>query len=130
MGPSPIPYAEGKPVPRPLTEAEIGEYVADHAQVVRNAVAARFDGVQIHGANGYLVDQFFHDVSNVREDRIQLSPSSVLQGMRMREPELQFTCLLEGLKELKLVYVHLVEPLNSEDSEVEASGKLDFTIVL
>ena len=48
---------------------EIKEYVAAFAQAARNAVfGAGFDGVEIHGANGYLVDQFTQDVSNTRTD--------------------------------------------------------------
>ena len=57
-------------VPRALTEAEIQEYIADHATTARNAVyGAGFDGVEIHGAYGYLVDQFLQTTSNTRTDR-------------------------------------------------------------
>ena len=49
--------------------AEIKQYVAAWAQAARNAVlGAGFDGVEIHGANGYLIDQFTQDVSNTRTD--------------------------------------------------------------
>ena len=44
------------------------EYVGLYAQAAANAVRAGFDGVEIHGANGYLIDQFTQDVSNARED--------------------------------------------------------------
>ncbi|KAF8890971.1 NADH:flavin oxidoreductase/NADH oxidase [Infundibulicybe gibba] len=54
--------------PRALSIAEIDEHVALFAQAARNAIQAGFDGIEIHGANGYLVDQFIQDVSNVRED--------------------------------------------------------------
>lgn len=57
------------PLPRPLTEIEIAEYVELYAQAAENAVKfAGFDGVEIHGANGYLIDQFLQDVSNNRTD--------------------------------------------------------------
>src|ERR1700685_501869 len=50
--------------PRPMTTAEIKEFVQLHANAASNAVhKAGFDGVEIHGANGYLVDQFLQDVS-------------------------------------------------------------------
>ena len=48
--------------------AEIGEYVEAYAGAARNAVRAGFDGVELHGANGYLIDQFLQDMSNTRTD--------------------------------------------------------------
>lgn len=55
-------------VPKAVTREEIEELVADYAQAAINALEAGFDGVEIHGANGYLIDQFLHFSSNVRED--------------------------------------------------------------
>ena len=56
--------------PRALTEDEIQEYIAAYAKAARNAVhGAGFDGVEVHGANGYLPDQFLQTVSNKRTDR-------------------------------------------------------------
>ncbi|KAH9476285.1 Chanoclavine-I aldehyde reductase fgaOx3 [Psilocybe cubensis] len=58
------------PLPRPLTESEITEYTELYAQAAENAVKlAGFDGVEIHGANGYLIDQFLQDVTNQRTDK-------------------------------------------------------------
>ncbi|MFJ4699119.1 alkene reductase [Streptomyces sp. NPDC088768] len=54
--------------PRELTGAEVEETVADFARAARNAIEAGFDGVEIHGANGYLVHQFLAPNSNVRTD--------------------------------------------------------------
>ncbi|KAJ7439974.1 NADH:flavin oxidoreductase/NADH oxidase [Mycena latifolia] len=60
---------EGSPAPRPLTVEEIQEYVQLYATAASNAVhRAGFDGVEIHAANGYLLDQFLHDRSNIRTD--------------------------------------------------------------
>jgi NADPH2 dehydrogenase len=57
------------PVPRALTVEEIGEYVQLYASAARNAVLeAGFDGVEIHGANGYLPDQFLQTNTNARTD--------------------------------------------------------------
>jgi 2,4-dienoyl-CoA reductase-like NADH-dependent reductase (Old Yellow Enzyme family) len=56
------------PVPRPLTRENISEIVADFARAAKNAKAAGFDGVTIHGANGYLIDQFLQDGTNHRTD--------------------------------------------------------------
>lgn len=55
-------------VPRPLTVEEIPGIVAAFAQGARNAIAAGFDGVEVHGANGYLIDQFLRDTPNQRTD--------------------------------------------------------------
>ncbi|HUH40699.1 MAG TPA: alkene reductase [Castellaniella sp.] len=55
-------------VPRALHTDEIPRIVADYALAARNAQSAGFDGVEIHGANGYLIDQFLHDGSNHRTD--------------------------------------------------------------
>ncbi|MGF6753342.1 alkene reductase [Paraburkholderia sp. GAS42] len=56
------------PTPRALTRDEIKGVVADFRQAARNAIDAGFDGVEIHGANGYLIDQFLRTTSNVRTD--------------------------------------------------------------
>lgn len=56
------------PTPRALTREEIGGVVADFRRAARNAMDAGFDGVEIHGANGYLIDQFLRTTSNVRTD--------------------------------------------------------------
>ena len=56
------------PTPRALTRDEIDDVIADFRQAARNAINAGFDGVEIHGANGYLIDQFLRTTSNVRTD--------------------------------------------------------------
>jgi N-ethylmaleimide reductase len=56
------------PTPRALAHAEIKAIVEDFRRAARNAIAAGFDGVEIHGANGYLIDQFLRTTSNVRTD--------------------------------------------------------------
>jgi NADPH2 dehydrogenase len=63
--------------PRPLSIAEIQEYVTLYATAACNAVhKAGFDGVEIHNANGYLLDQFLQDVSNIRTDEYGGSPEN------------------------------------------------------
>ena len=54
--------------PKPATVAQIEQLVADFAQGAANAIDAGFDGVEIHGANGYLLDQFLHHDTNKRDD--------------------------------------------------------------
>jgi N-ethylmaleimide reductase len=56
------------PTPRALETSEIPGIVAQFAQGARNALAAGFDGVEVHGANGYLIDQFLRDGTNKRTD--------------------------------------------------------------
>ncbi|GAD92679.1 hypothetical protein NECHADRAFT_45190 [Paecilomyces variotii No. 5] len=132
--------------PRALTEDEIQRAIADFAQASNNAIKAGFDGVEIHGANGYLVDQFLQDVSNKRTDAwggsienrsrfaleltsavsdtvgsdrtaIRLSPWSKYQDMRMADPIPQFSHLAEKLAQLNLAYVHVVEPEATDKGE-------------
>lgn len=68
VGPSAV-AAAGEDQPRALTEQEIQQYVRDFATAAKNAVQAGADGVEIHAGNGYLVDQFLHENSNVRTDK-------------------------------------------------------------
>ncbi|KAH9988897.1 hypothetical protein BJV77DRAFT_1019753, partial [Russula vinacea] len=118
----------GPMIPRELTVPEIKEYAQLYAKAARNAIEAGFDGVEIHGANGYLVDQFLQSVSNERTDEyggsiqnrlrfplevidavvkavgaertgIRLSPWSKFQGMGMEDPVPTFTGLLEHIRE-------------------------------
>lgn len=60
---------EGKPIPRALSEAEVEDIITAFGETTRRAIEAGFDGVEIHGANGYLIQQFFSPHSNRREDR-------------------------------------------------------------
>lgn len=70
------------PVPRALERGEIAAIVDDFRRAARNAIAAGFDGVEIHGANGYLVDQFLRTTSNLREDDYGGSRANRLRFMQ------------------------------------------------
>lgn len=63
--------------PKAATKEEIEQLVEDYAQAARNAITAGFDGVEIHGANGYLLDQFLHFNSNIREDEFGGTPENM-----------------------------------------------------
>ncbi|KAJ5172008.1 Aldolase-type TIM barrel [Penicillium capsulatum] len=152
---SDVPVREDAQTPRALTEPEIEAYIADFAQAARNAVAAGFDGVEIHAANGYLIDQFNQDVSNTRTDRwggsvenrsrfaieitravteaigadrtgIRFTPFSTFESMRMADPIPQFTHLAREMARFKLAYTHLVESRIAGNADVEGSESLDF----
>ncbi|MBV8882010.1 MAG: alkene reductase [Planctomycetaceae bacterium] len=131
------------PVPRALETSEIAGVVADYAKGAANAKAAGFDGVEIHGANGYLVDQFLRDGVNKRNDAyggtlekrlrfmlevasavvgawdssrvgIRLSPSGTFNGMSDSDPVATFSAALGELSKLQLAYVHVVEPVEAD----------------
>ncbi|MBT2658035.1 NADH-dependent flavin oxidoreductase [Bacillus sp. ISL-18] len=67
---SPVPVeGKGKPVPKELTDQEIEAIIHDFGETTRRAIEAGYDGVEIHGANGYLIQQFFSPHTNRRDDR-------------------------------------------------------------
>jgi 2,4-dienoyl-CoA reductase-like NADH-dependent reductase (Old Yellow Enzyme family) len=130
------PYIEA----RPATLDDIKRILADYAAAARNAIEAGFDGVQIHGANGYLVDQFLRDGANVREDLyggsienrirfmtqvleavggaigmervgIRFSPNIYSQGVEDSDPVPLFEAVAQRLEELKVPWIELREPL-------------------
>jgi 2,4-dienoyl-CoA reductase-like NADH-dependent reductase (Old Yellow Enzyme family) len=63
--------------PTPMTQPQIAQMVDDFAQSAANAIDAGFDGVEIHGANGYLLDQFLHYESNTRDDEFGQTPENM-----------------------------------------------------
>jgi N-ethylmaleimide reductase len=69
----PQPY----PVPEAMSDADIAEAVCEYAAASRRGIEAGFDGVELHGANGYLIDQFLNTASNQRTDRWGSAPASV-----------------------------------------------------
>ncbi|KAF8996319.1 hypothetical protein BDQ17DRAFT_1429769 [Cyathus striatus] len=127
VGPSPIPLStQPLPIPRELTKDDIKYYVQMFATAPKNAVfGAGFDGVEIHGANGYLIDQFLQDISNqkndeyggrnvVGEDRsaLSVSPWSTDHELGMPDPYPQFIHVIRELKAAhpNLAYLYAVEP--------------------
>lgn len=127
------------PVPRALDASEIPGIVDLYRQAARNALDAGFDGVEIHGGNGYLIDQFLKDICNHREDEyggsienrcrfaleivkavtdeigarqvgIRLCPFGGFLDSTDSHPYALTTYLLEELSKFDLSYVHLIEP--------------------
>lgn len=125
--------------PRALEQDEISQIVEQFRSGAKNAQTAGFDGVELHGAFGYLIDQFLQDGSNHRTDGyggaienrarfllevveavsgvwgadrvgIKLSPSNTFYGMVDSNPQATFEYVLDALNSIGLAYVHLMEP--------------------
>jgi N-ethylmaleimide reductase len=144
------------PVPAAMTEADIKAAIDEHVAAAKNAVAAGFDGVELHGANGYLLEQFIRPTSNVRTDKyggsienrfrfveevakatiaaigkdrvgIRLSPYGVASDMPLYpEMEADYTYIAGKLNELGLVYIHLADHSSMGTPPVPASIKQTF----
>jgi 2,4-dienoyl-CoA reductase-like NADH-dependent reductase (Old Yellow Enzyme family) len=113
--------------------------VRDYAKAARNAISAGFDGIQVHGANGYLVDQFLRGSANHRADDyggsidnrmrfmtevleaigaeigmertgIRFSPNILSQGIEDPDPIALYTAVAKRLEELKVPWIEMREP--------------------
>jgi NADPH2 dehydrogenase len=159
VGPSAIPWSRDAPTPRTMTKEEIKEVIRNFVTSAKNAIKAGFDGIEFHGANGYLIDQFIQDVSNQRDDEyggsvenrsrfivelieavgnaigfnrvaLRLSPWSTFQGMRMKDTKRQFSDVIRKANQLGIAYLHLIESRVVGTDDVEASETLDFALNL
>ena len=124
--------------PRALAVSELPSIVADYVHATKCALAAGFDGVEIHAANGYLLDQFLRDGTNKREDEyggsienrsrlllevtkavvdvagsdkvgIRISPVNPFNDMKDSNPQALFNHVVTALNPFKLAYLHVVE---------------------
>lgn len=124
--------------PRALAAEELPGIVADYVHATQCALAAGFDGVEVHGANGYLLDQFLRDGSNKRTDQyggsfenrarllmevtkavvaaagadkvgVRLSPVNPFNDMKDSNPQAMFNYVTEALNQFGLAYLHVVE---------------------
>jgi len=163
LAPSPIPIAgkmwtdaQGEqpyPVPVEMTEADIQATIAEYVRSSVLAIDAGFDGVELHGANGYLINQFLNTASNQRKDGwggsignrirfaveiarkaaekigrekvgMRLSPFGVFNDMAI-DPTMEdtFERLADELNRIGLVYIHLVDHSSMGAPEVKPSIK-------
>ena len=169
MGPSAVAAkgemftdAEGlkpHPIPHAMTAADIKSTIAEFVQAAKNAMAAGFDGVELHGANGYLLEQFIRPNSNTRTDNyggsienrvrfalevidatiaaigkdkvgIRLSPFGVFNDMPLYpEMEADYTYLAQKLNAAGLLYIHLVDHSSMGAPKVPDSMKATFRSV-
>ena len=146
--------ADGKAVPyeapRALETAEIPGVIEAYRQGAENALKAGFDGVEIHGANGYLIEQFLQSHTNLRTDQyggsienrtrflievteavigvwgadrvgVRLSPYGVANGSGEPDPMPLYSHVLKSLDPLGLAYLHFVEPRSSGAGRAEVN---------
>ncbi|MEM7657643.1 MAG: alkene reductase [Bacteroidota bacterium] len=145
--------SQAYPSPRLMNEEDISKTIAEYVHAAQNAIKAGFDGVELHGANGYLIEQFLNKEVNeldnayggsnknrnrfaievakavseaIEADKtaIRLSPFGVFNGTGIYpEVEEQFVALAGELSALNLAYVHLVDHSAMGAPEVPASVK-------
>jgi len=143
--------------PRALETPEISVIVAQYRRAAENAVAAGFDGVEIHAANGYLIEQFLRDSTNKRTDAyggtrenrarfllevaeavvaavgadrvgIRLSPVSPANDIGAdSDPESTYSYVVEKLNALRLAYIHVIEGATQGSREV--AGGFDLQVL-
>jgi len=126
------------PTPRALEATELPKIVERYVQAARNALAAGFDGVEVHAANGYLIDQFLRDQTNKRTDRyggsienrsrlllevvdavtavagadrtgVRISPQNTQNDIADSDPQTLFNYVAENLSRKGLAYLHVIE---------------------
>lgn len=146
--------SDGKPAayetPRALETAEIAGIVEAYRQAASNAMKAGFDGVEIHGANGYLIEQFLQSRSNLRTDQyggsienrarflmeiaqavigvwganrvgVRLSPYGIANDSGEADPMPLYTHVIQALNPLDLAYLHFIEPRSSGAGRAEVN---------
>jgi N-ethylmaleimide reductase len=146
--------ADGTPTtyetPRALETAEVAGLVDAYRQGARYALQAGFDGVEIHGANGYLIEQFLQSRTNLRTDQyggsienrarflmevtravidvwgadrvgVRLSPYGIANGSGEADPMPLYTHVVKSLDPLGLAYLHFIEPRSSGAGRAEVN---------
>jgi N-ethylmaleimide reductase len=144
---------QAHPAPEAMSEADIAQAIAEYAAACRLAIESGFDGVELHGANGYLIDQFLNTASNQRTDRwggsienrirfavevarasaaaigaqrigMRISPYGVFNGMAPdAEMDALYLRLIDELNAVGLAYIHVVDHSSMGAPEVSPALK-------
>lgn len=146
-------------VPRELTADEVRATVEDFAAAARNAIEAGFDGVELHGANGYLIHQFLSPDSNRRTDEwggpvenrirfavetvravaaaigaertaLRISPANPFNTMSEPDAEAVYPALVAELEPLDLAYLHIAETPGLRELTLDLRKQFGGTLVL
>ena len=154
-----VPTFEDTSMPRALTLEELPGIVADYRRAAKNAIAAGFDGVEVHGANGYLLDQFMRSGSNTRTDAyggsienrarllvevmtavaqeiggdrvgLRLSPVTPANDAHDPNPQPLFEYVVRQLAPLNLAFLHLIEGATGAARDyVQGEQPFDYTLL-
>ena len=141
------------PVPAEMTEKDIEDAIAEYAMGAKHAMDAGFDGIEVHAANGYLIDEFLNTATNRRADRwggsienrirfavevarasaaaigaehvgMRISPYGVFNGTAAdAEMDAMYALLMERLNEIGLAYIHVVDHSSMGAPEVSPALK-------
>lgn len=163
VAPSAVPVSDGKAfteegfldfeTPRALEEQELRSILIDFKNAATNAKTAGFDGVEIHAANGYLLDQFLKDGTNKRTDSyggsfenrsrfvkevintvlevwdsqrvgIRISPKGTVNSMSESDPQGLFNYFVDAINAFNLAYLHVVEDFGEDSGQDFDYGKI------
>lgn len=154
-----VPTFEDTSMPRALSLEELPGIVADYRRAAKNAIAAGFDGVEVHGANGYLLDQFMRSGANTRTDAyggsienrarllvevmtavaqeiggdrvgLRLSPVTPANDAHDPNPQPLFEHVVRQLAPLNLAFLHLIEGATGAARDyVQGEQPFDYTLL-